>query len=73
MIGNSINKIYKAMGYDVIRINHLGDYGTQFGKMICAYRHWGNKEDVIREPIKDASAAIIPSSTKRLETHPELE
>ena len=52
VIGNSIYKIYKALGYDMIRINHLGDYGTQFGKMISAYRRWGNKEDVEREPIK---------------------
>ncbi len=52
VIGNSIYKIYDFLGYDTIRINHLGDYGTQFGKMICAYRRWGNKEDVEREPIK---------------------
>ena len=52
VIGNSIYKIYKALGFDMVRINHLGDYGTQFGKMIAAYRHWGNKEDVEREPIK---------------------
>ena len=52
VIGNSINLIYQAMGYNVTRINHLGDYGTQFGKMIVAYRHWGNEEDVKREPIK---------------------
>lgn len=52
VIGNSIYKIYDFLGYKTIRINHLGDYGTQFGKMICAYRRWGNKEDVIREPIK---------------------
>lgn len=52
VIGNSIYKIYDALGYDVERINHLGDYGTQFGKMICAYRHWGSKEDVVRSPIK---------------------
>jgi len=52
VIGNSIYKIYDALGYDVERINHLGDYGTQFGKMICAYRHWGNKEDVMKAPIK---------------------
>ena len=36
VIGNSIYKLYDALGYDVVRINHLGDYGTQFGKMICA-------------------------------------
>lgn len=52
VIGNSIYKIYDFLGYDTMRINHLGDYGTQFGKMICAYRRWGNKEDVIKEPIK---------------------
>ena len=52
VIGNSINKIYSFLGYDVIRINHLGDYGTQFGKMIVSYRRWGKKEDVINEPIK---------------------
>lgn len=52
VIGNSLYKIYKTLGYNMVRINHLGDYGTQFGKMICAYRHWGNKEDVEKEPIK---------------------
>ena len=52
VIGNSINLLWDAMGYKVTRINHLGDYGTQFGKMIVAYRHWGNEEDVKREPIK---------------------
>lgn len=52
VIGNSINKIHDALGYNVVRINHLGDYGTQFGKMIVAYRKWGNEEDVRREPIK---------------------
>lgn len=72
VIGNSIYKIYDALGYDVIRINHLGDYGTQFGKMICAYRHWGNKEDVIKEPIK----TLLSYYTKfhvEAEEHPELE
>ena len=52
VIGNSINLLWDAMGYKVTRINHLGDYGTQFGKMIVAYRHWGNEEDVRKEPIK---------------------
>ena len=52
VIGASIARIYDYLGFKVIRINHLGDYGTQFGKMIVAYRHWGNKEDVVKEPIK---------------------
>lgn len=72
VIGNSIYKIYDALGYDVVRINHLGDYGTQFGKMICAYRHWGNKEDVVREPIK----TLLSYYTKfhvEVEEHPELD
>ena len=72
VIGNSLYKIYDALGYNVIRINHLGDYGTQFGKMICAYRHWGNKEDVIREPIK----TLLDYYTKfhvEVEKHPELD
>lgn len=51
VIGNSIYKILDFLGYDTVRINHLGDYGTQFGKMIVAYRKWGNKEDVERDPI----------------------
>jgi arginyl-tRNA synthetase len=52
VIGNSIYKIYTALGYNVVRINHLGDYGTQFGKMIVAYRKWGSREEVEAEPIK---------------------
>ncbi|MGN0702634.1 MAG: arginine--tRNA ligase [Lentihominibacter sp.] len=52
VIGASIAKIYDSLGFNVVRINHLGDYGTQFGKMIVAYRHWGNKQDVIDAPIK---------------------
>ena len=51
VIGNSIYKIYDFLGYKTIRINHLGDYGTQFGKMIVAYRRWGNKADVTASPI----------------------
>lgn len=52
VIGNAINNIYSFLGYDVVRINHLGDYGTQFGKMIVAYRRWGNEKDVTESPIK---------------------
>ncbi|MDR1292641.1 MAG: arginine--tRNA ligase [Clostridiales Family XIII bacterium] len=51
VIGSSIEKIYRFLGYDTVRINHLGDYGTQFGKMIVAYRRWGKREDVESDPI----------------------
>lgn len=46
VIGGALYKIYNFLGYNVVGINHLGDYGTQFGKLICAYKHWGNKEEV---------------------------
>ncbi len=72
VIGNSLSKIYDALGYDVFKINHLGDYGTQFGKMICAYRRWGNREDVINSPIK----TLLGYYTKfhvEVEEYPELE
>ena len=39
-------KLFKFLGYNVVGINHLGDYGTQFGKLICAYKHWGDKDEV---------------------------
>jgi len=46
IIGNSLYKIYSKLGYQVNRINHLGDWGTQFGKLIVAYKTWGSKEAV---------------------------
>ena len=46
VIGGSLYKIYKFLGYNAVGINHLGDYGTQFGKLICAYKKWGDKEKV---------------------------
>ena len=59
VIGNALANIYDFLGYKVVRINHLGDYGTQFGKMITAYRHWGRKEDVEAEPIKTLLAYYV--------------
>lgn len=46
VIGGALYKIYKFLGYNVVGINHLGDYGTQFGKLISAYMRWGNREEV---------------------------
>ena len=46
VIGASLYKIYKKLGYNVVGINHLGDWGTQFGKLIVAYKMWGNQDDV---------------------------
>lgn len=52
VIGSSLYKIYSALGYDVFGVNHLGDWGTQFGKLIVAYKKWGSEEELKQEPIK---------------------
>lgn len=52
VIGSSLAKIYEKTGNKVIRINHLGDWGTQFGKMIVAYQLWGSEEGLSEEPIE---------------------
>lgn len=72
VIGNSIYLVYDALGYKVRRLNHVGDYGTQFGKMIVAYRHWGNEQDVKDAPI----TTLLNYYTKfhvEAEKHPELD
>ena len=51
VIGGALYKIFKFSGYNVVGINHLGDYGTQFGKLISAYKRWGDKKDVERRGI----------------------
>ncbi|MFS0658652.1 arginine--tRNA ligase [Niallia alba] len=53
VIGNALGLIAEKSGYTPIRINHLGDWGTQFGKLIVAYRLWGNEEEVQKNPIKE--------------------
>lgn len=46
MIGHSLKRIFDFLGYTTVGINHLGDWGTQFGKMITAYKNWGSKEEI---------------------------
>ncbi len=53
IIGNSLYKIYSKLGYKVVRINHLGDWGTQFGKLIAAYLKWSSKEAVAEKGIEE--------------------
>ncbi|MEK5054948.1 arginine--tRNA ligase [Niallia sp. FSL K6-0212] len=53
VIGNALGLIAEKNGYTPIRINHLGDWGTQFGKLIVAYKRWGNEEEVQKNPIKE--------------------
>ena len=52
IIGNSIAKICKANGYDVVKINYLGDWGTQFGKLIFGFKKWGDEKKLKKNPIK---------------------
>lgn len=53
IIGNSLYKIFSKLGYKVVRINHLGDWGTQFGKLIVAYKAWGDEETVKRDGVAE--------------------
>ena len=53
VIGDSLKRIYKFLGYNTIAINHLGDYGTQFGMLIYAYKTWGSKEAIEENPIDE--------------------
>lgn len=72
VIGNALYKIYDSQGYNTIRINHLGDYGTQFGKLIVAYKLWGNKEAVEANPIKEL-LKIYVRFHEEAEKNPEME
>ena len=53
VIGNSLYKIFDKLGWNVVRINHLGDWGTQFGKLIVAYKLWSSKEQVEEKGIEE--------------------
>ena len=72
MIGNSLKRIYDFNGYTTVGINHLGDWGTQFGKMICAYKKWGNREDVEKGGVQ-AMVDLYVRFHHEAEKNPELE
>lgn len=71
-VGNSLSKIYAFLGYKVERINHLGDWGTQFGKLICAYKKWGNEEEVKKSPMAELTRIYVKFHTEA-EADPSLE
>lgn len=71
VIGNSIGFIMEKIGYQPIRINHLGDWGTQFGKLIVAYKKWGSEEAVKAEPINELLRLYVQFH-EVAETEPEL-
>ena len=71
IIGNVLYNIYKFMGYNAIAINHLGDYGTQFGMLISAYKKWGVKEEIEKNPIPELLKLYIRFNEETEKT-PEL-
>ena len=72
VIGNALYKIYDSQGYNVVRVNHLGDYGTQFGKLIVAFKLWGSKEAVEANPIPELLKLYIQFHDEA-EKKPEME
>lgn len=59
VIGGALYRIYKFLGYNVVGVNHLGDYGTQFGKLIYAYKHWGEKQKVEEGRIRELTRLYV--------------
>lgn len=72
VIGNSLAKIYKKMGYNPIKINHLGDWGTQFGKLMAAYKLWGDEETVRSNPIGELNRLYVKFH-EEAQNNPELD
>lgn len=71
-IGNALYKMFKAEGYNTVGINHLGDWGTQFGKLISAYKRWVDEEALEQNPI-DELLRIYVKFHKEAEKDPSLE
>ncbi len=71
VIGNSIYRIYQTLGYKPFGINHLGDWGTQFGKLISAYKRWGSRDEVEKKGISELTRLYVMFHTEA-EKAPEL-
>lgn len=72
VIGDSLAKIFEKLGYHAIKINHLGDWGKQFGLLIVAYKKWGNEEAVKAHPIDELLKLYVKINAE-VESHPELD
>ncbi|HWO96368.1 MAG TPA: arginine--tRNA ligase [Bacillus sp. (in: firmicutes)] len=72
MIGNALYHLYKKVGYEPIRVNHLGDWGTQFGKQMAAYKRWGNPALIQQDPIRQFFKLYVKFH-EEAERNPELE
>lgn len=72
VIGNALYNIFRKSDYEVIRINHLGDWGTQFGKVIAAYKKWGNEKELSSDPIATLYDLYVRFH-REAEKNPELD
>ncbi len=72
VIGNSIALILNKLNYHLVKINHLGDWGTQFGKLMVAYKKWGSEADVKKDPITNLQKYYVKFH-KLDKEHPELD
>lgn len=59
VLGSALYKLYKFLGYRPVGINHLGDYGTQFGKLISAYKRWGSREEIEKGGLRALNALYV--------------
>lgn len=72
VIGGALYRLYKFLGYNAVGINHLGDYGTQFGKLIYAYKRWGSAEEVEKGGVKELTRLYVRYH-KESENNPEMD
>ena len=72
IIGDSVARIYRYLGYHLVADNHIGDWGTQFGKLIIGYRRWLNQEAYKENAIEELERVYV-EFTKQSEEHPEFE
>ena len=72
VIGDALSNIFRKMGYNTIKINHLGDWGKQFGLLMVAYKKWGNKEAVEANPIDELLQLYVRINAE-IENDPALD
>ena len=72
VIGDALSNIFRKMGYNTIKINHLGDWGKQFGLLMVAYKKWGSKEAVESNPIDELLKLYVRINAE-IENDPELD
>jgi len=72
VLGGALYRIFNFLGYNAVGINHLGDYGTQFGKLISAYKRWGDKETIEKGGIRALNELYVKFH-QEAEAHPEYD